>query len=177
MTNYPVNSNPNYPSIPKKEKDLLTSIADSAKNMFKGISDLFSGDSHKKSHILRVDSLRHEADIKAIALAINDLNEDLNKIRQFNFKTKNLFEETSKFMNDASTEFNQLKSLKDELENILNLNLTDLSHYLKEITELTKLVHSNNKELSKILLQTNNIEITFKAFFPRINKIEDDIKL
>src|SRR5690606_15833256 len=93
------------------------------------------------------------------------------------FKTKNLFEETSKFMNDASTEFNQLKSLKDELENILNLNLTDLSHYLKEITELTKLVHSNNKELSKILLQTNNIEITFKAFFPRINKIEDDIKL
>jgi chromosome segregation ATPase len=80
-------------------------------------------------------------------------------------------------MNDASTEFNQLNNLKEELENILNLNLTDLSHYLGEVTEVKKLLLSNKEVHSHLLLKTSNIENSIKTVFERVNKIEEDIKL
>jgi len=176
MSTLPTKSNQQALKVQEKTESFLTSVSNTFQGIFKGLSDLITGDGHKKTKVLRVEQLVHAESIKKIAIELNDINNELNNIKEFNYNSQKLFEQTTKFMQNTAEELVEIDSAIEKFEGFLGLKLNDLE-YLKQINEIKELLITNKKDQSIIVSKQDEIQRRIDDLFPIIDILEEEIEI
>ena len=148
-------------------------------NVLTGVWDTITGRTFKKTKALRVEQLLHQEGIKRIAVEVNDVNEQISKIKSDMRKMKNLFDSSNQFMEAASVQINKINKLETILEdsaNIENLNMI-INNYTTTLTKIEELEYKFNHENSKFDKNIQEVKSNHNETNRQIKFVKNELDL
>ena len=130
----------------------LSTAVSEFSNVLTGVWDTITGRTFKKTKALRVEQLLHQEGIKRLAEEVNDINDQISKMKSDMRKMKNLFDSSNQFMEAASVQINKIHKIESILEissNVENIN---------NIIDSNKLARTHIKDFEK-MIELENIKV------------------